>query len=132
MRKTNSTAALTEEDHRRQDELYIQSHEYDYFIIGSGNAALTVGSLLANQGYKVCIAEAHDTPGGYAHTFTMGDYSFCAQVHYIWGCGPGRQDLRVPPAHRAGKGDHLRADGKGWGRPRGVAGRQAGEDSLRV
>ncbi len=62
---------------------------YDYLIIGTGMAGLTVGALLASHGRKVLMLEAHDTPGGYAHTFAMGDYRFCAQVHYIFGCGPG-------------------------------------------
>ena len=52
-------------------------------------SALSVGALLANAGYKVCMLEAHDIPGGYAQTFKWGDFYFCAQVHYIWGCGPG-------------------------------------------
>lgn len=62
---------------------------YDYLFIGSGNAALTCASLLASKGYRICMLEAHDLPGGYAHTFKMGGYHFCAQVHYIWGCGEG-------------------------------------------
>lgn len=37
------------------------------------------------------MLEYHDIPGGYAQTFRMGDFEFCAQVHYIWGCGPGGQ-----------------------------------------
>jgi len=84
-----STGALTEEEHAKQDAIYAQDHEYDYLIIGSGIAGLTVGSLLANAGKKVCLLEAHDIPGGYCHSFEMGDYHFCAQVHYIWGCAPG-------------------------------------------
>lgn len=63
--------------------------DYDDLIIGTGMAALTVGALLAQQGRKVLMLEAHDQPGGYAHTFAMGDYRFCAQVHYIFGCGEG-------------------------------------------
>lgn len=35
------------------------------------------------------VLEAHDVPGGYAHTFRMRDYRFCAQVHYVFGCGEG-------------------------------------------
>ena len=62
---------------------------YDDLIIGSGMAGLTVGALLAQQGRKVLVLEAHEYPGGYAHTFAMGDYRFCAQVHYIFGCGEG-------------------------------------------
>lgn len=84
-----STGALTPEQHAEQDTRYAKNSHYDYVIIGSGIASLTVGSLLANAGKKVCILEAHDIPGGYAHSFRMGDYHFCAQVHYIWGCAPG-------------------------------------------
>jgi len=62
---------------------------YDDLIIGTGMAGLTVGSLLANAGRRVLMLEAHDSPGGYAHTFAMGDYRFCAQVHYIFNCGEG-------------------------------------------
>lgn len=85
--KRYSTGALTKARHAKQDELYNQKHSYDYIIIGTGMSALTVGALLANAGYKICMLEAHDVPGGYAHTFEMNDFLFCAQVHYIWGCG---------------------------------------------
>ncbi len=90
--KKHSTGALTEEEKAAQDERYrlVSSHtEYDYLVIGSGNAALTCAALLAHTGHRVCILEAHDTAGGYAHTFHVGDYAFCAQVHYIWSCHPG-------------------------------------------
>jgi phytoene dehydrogenase-like protein len=63
--------------------------DYDDIVIGSGMGGLTVGSLLARSGRKVLVLEAHDTPGGYAHTFRMRDYRFCAQVHYIFNCGEG-------------------------------------------
>jgi phytoene dehydrogenase-like protein len=52
-------------------------------------AALTAGALLAQSGQRVCLLEAHDQPGGYVHSFTYGAYTFCAQIHYIWGCGRG-------------------------------------------
>lgn len=65
------------------------SRRYDDLIIGTGMAGLTVGSLLAHSGRRVLMLEAHDRPGGYAHTFQMGDYQFCAQVHYIFNCGEG-------------------------------------------
>ncbi|MBI4440650.1 NAD(P)/FAD-dependent oxidoreductase [Candidatus Woesearchaeota archaeon] len=87
--KKHSTGALTKEQHKKQDTMYAQGHAYDYVIIGTGMSALTVGSLLAHSGKKVCMLEAHDVPGGMAHSFKMGDYTFCAQVHYIWGCAPG-------------------------------------------
>ena len=65
------------------------TEEYDDLVIGSGMAGLTVASLLAKAGRRVAVLEAHDTPGGYAHTFKMGQFRFCAQVHYIFGCGEG-------------------------------------------
>jgi all-trans-retinol 13,14-reductase len=89
MAKKHSTTALTAEQKAAQDARFAQGYEYDYVIIGSGNSSLVVSSLLANKGYKVCILEAHDIPGGYVQSFKMGDFYFCGQVHYIWGCGPG-------------------------------------------
>jgi phytoene dehydrogenase-like protein len=62
---------------------------YDDLIVGTGMSALTLGALLAQSGRRVLMLEAHEYPGGYAHTFPMGDYRFCAQVHYIFGCGEG-------------------------------------------
>jgi len=85
----HSTGALTAEQHAEQDKIYAEKHEYDYCIIGTGISALSLGALLANAGHKVCMLEAHDGPGGYAHSFKMGDYHFCAQIHYVWGCGSG-------------------------------------------
>ncbi|HEY5951354.1 MAG TPA: NAD(P)/FAD-dependent oxidoreductase [Kofleriaceae bacterium] len=63
--------------------------DYDDLIIGTGMAGLSVGALLAKSGRRVLMLEAHDTPGGYAHTFKLRDYRFCAQVHYIFNCGEG-------------------------------------------
>ncbi len=50
---------------------------------------LTAAALLARSGRRVAVLEAHDTTGGYAHTFSMGKFRFCAQVHYVFGCAPG-------------------------------------------
>jgi all-trans-retinol 13,14-reductase len=88
---TVSTGALSKEQHQFQNTRYQENHTYDYVIIGTGVAALTVGSLLVHAGYRICMLEAHDIPGGYAHTFAMNDFQFCAQVHYIWGCAPGQR-----------------------------------------
>ena len=89
--KRHSTGELTKEQHQEQDVLYAQNHTYDYVIIGTGMAALSAGALLANAGKRVCLLEAHDVAGGYAHTFRMGDYFFCAQIHYVWNCAPGHK-----------------------------------------
>ncbi len=63
--------------------------DFDDLVIGAGMAGLTAAALLAEQGRRVLMLEAHDTPGGYAHTFQMGQFRFCAQVHYIFNCGEG-------------------------------------------
>jgi len=89
MAKKSSTSALTKEQHVAQDARYAEGHKYDYVIVGTGSSALTVAALLAKAGKKICMLEAHDIPGGYAQTFQRGDYHFCGQVHYIWGCAPG-------------------------------------------
>ena len=67
----------------------VTSTHTDTLVIGAGMAGLTVASLLAADGQRVRVVEAHDVPGGYAHTFAMGDFRFCAQVHYVFSCGEG-------------------------------------------
>lgn len=52
-------------------------------------AGLAAAALLARGGRRVLVLEAHDVPGGYAHTFRVRQYRFCAQVHYVFGCGEG-------------------------------------------
>ncbi|HTL88779.1 MAG TPA: NAD(P)/FAD-dependent oxidoreductase [Leptolyngbya sp.] len=68
----------------------------DYLIVGSGLSALVFGSLMAKSGQKVQILEAHEYPGGFGHTFTMANqYTFNAQLHYVWDCGEGQTVNRV-------------------------------------
>ena len=63
--------------------------DYDDIVIGTGMGGLTVGAMLSRAGRRVLMLEAHDVPGGYAHTFRIRDFRFCAQVHYIFNCGEG-------------------------------------------
>lgn len=65
------------------------SPEFDDLVVGAGMAGLTVAAQLAADGRRVLVVEAHDTPGGNAHTFAVGAFRFCAQVHYIFNCGEG-------------------------------------------
>ncbi len=63
----------------------------DYLILGSGLAGLSFGALMAHAGKKVVVLEANEYPGGFGHTFIEGNkYRFNAQLHYVWGCRPGR------------------------------------------
>ncbi len=69
--------------------------DYDYAIIGMGIGGLALGALLAHAGRRVIIFEQHDMPGGYGHTFRSGRFSFCAELHYVWDCGPGERVYRL-------------------------------------
>ncbi len=69
----------------------LTNDHYDYAIIGMGIGGLTLGALLAQAGKKVIIFERHEVPGGYGHTFRQGRFSFCAELHYVWDCGPGER-----------------------------------------
>lgn len=71
------------------------NEHYDYAIIGMGIGGLTLGALLAQAGHKVIIFEQHYVPGGYGHTFRQGRFSFCAELHYVWDCGPGERVFQM-------------------------------------
>ena len=59
--------------------------DLDVVIVGSGLGALTVGSLLSQRGYSVCLLEQHDQAGGCLHTFAEKNYEFDVGLHYIGG-----------------------------------------------
>ena len=108
------------------------SDDFDDLVIGAGMAGLSVAALLAQSGRRVLVLEAHDVPGGYAHTFTMKSFRFCAQVHYVFGCGEGetvdrllaRLELRdeVPFVRLDSEGfDHVVVAGERVRIPNGLA-----------
>ncbi len=68
---------------------------FDYAIVGMGIGGLMLGALLANAGKRVAIFEQHYLPGGYGHTFMKGRFAFCAELHYVWDCGPGQRVYQV-------------------------------------
>ncbi|MEO1070116.1 MAG: NAD(P)/FAD-dependent oxidoreductase, partial [Cyanobacteria bacterium J06638_6] len=63
---------------------------FDCIVLGAGLGGLSVAACLSRQGYRVAVLEQHYLPGGCCHTFNYGDYSFCADVHYIYQCGKGQ------------------------------------------
>jgi all-trans-retinol 13,14-reductase len=63
---------------------------FDYVILGAGLGGLSAAACLTQQGYRVAVLEKHYLPGGCCHTFDFGEYSFCADVHYISQCAPGQ------------------------------------------
>ena len=72
-----------------------KTEHYDYAVVGMGIGGLTLGALLANAGKRVIIFEQHYLPGGYGHTFAQGGFSFCAELHYVWDCGPGERVTKM-------------------------------------
>ncbi len=46
----------------------------DVIIIGAGYGGLSCATFLTRNGYNVKIFERKDRPGGYVHTFQMGQY----------------------------------------------------------
>ena len=61
---------------------------YDVLVLGAGWGT-AAASLLAKAGRRVAVLEARDRAGGCGHSFTRDGYSFCAEMQYLMGCGPG-------------------------------------------
>jgi phytoene dehydrogenase-like protein len=62
---------------------------YDVLILGAGWGGLAAASLLAKAGRRVAVLEAQDRAGGCGQSFTRQGFSFCAEMQYLMGCGPG-------------------------------------------
>lgn len=63
---------------------------YDVVIIGSGLGGLVCGTILAKEGYKVCILERNKQIGGTLQTFVRKRVIFDSGVHYVGGLEPGQ------------------------------------------
>jgi all-trans-retinol 13,14-reductase len=64
--------------------------QYDVVIIGSGLGGLACGTILANEGYKVCILEKNKQIGGTLQTFAREKIIFDSGVHYVGGLDKGQ------------------------------------------
>lgn len=56
---------------------------YDVIVIGAGIGGLTAAALLAKAGQRVLVVERQEGPGGYAHSFQRGPYTFDPAVHWV-------------------------------------------------
>lgn len=71
-----------------------QSQDYDVVVIGGGIGGLSAAAFLAYAGKRVLVVERHYAPGGYAHAFKRGPYTFDPAVHVTGDHGPDG----LPPA----------------------------------
>ncbi len=65
-------------------------NKYDVIIIGSGLGGLLCAYILSKEGFKVCILEKHNQPGGNLQTFVRHGHKFETGVHYIGALGPNQ------------------------------------------
>ena len=54
---------------------------YDAIVVGAGLGGLSAGAILSRTGKKVLIVDRQDGPGGNAHAFKRGPYTFDPAIH---------------------------------------------------
>jgi prolycopene isomerase len=54
---------------------------YDVVVVGAGLGGLSAAACLAKAGKSVLLVERHDGPGGNAHAFRRGPYTFDPAIH---------------------------------------------------
>ena len=63
---------------------------YDIVIVGSGMGGLACGTIMAKEGYKVCILEKNKQIGGNLQTYVRDRVIFDSGVHYVGGVDKGQ------------------------------------------
>lgn len=64
--------------------------QYDIVVIGSGLGGLACGTILAKEGYNVCILEKNKQIGGMLQIFVREKVIFDTGVHYVGGLNEGQ------------------------------------------
>lgn len=64
--------------------------KFDAVIVGSGLGGLACGTILAKEGYKVCVLEKNKQIGGTLQTFVRDRVIFDSGVHYVGGLDKGQ------------------------------------------
>lgn len=67
-----------------------EQEHFDAVIIGSGLGGLACGTILAKEGYRVCIIERNKQIGGNLQTFVRDHVVFDSGVHYVGGLEKGQ------------------------------------------
>ncbi len=67
-----------------------EAEAFDAVIVGSGLGGLACGTILAQEGYKVCIIEKNKQIGGNLQTFVRDNVVFDSGVHYVGGLDKGQ------------------------------------------
>ncbi len=68
---------------------------YDAIIIGSGLGGLSCGAYLSRKGWKILVLEKQGIPGGYATSYTRGDFTFDTTLHMLAGVRKGSMMYRL-------------------------------------
>ncbi|RAR71542.1 phytoene desaturase family protein [Flavobacterium aciduliphilum] len=63
---------------------------YDIIVIGSGLGGLVSATILAKEGYSVCVLEKNNQYGGNLQTFVRDKTIFDTGIHYIGGLSAGQ------------------------------------------
>jgi all-trans-retinol 13,14-reductase len=66
------------------------TEQYDVVIVGSGLGGLACGTILAKEGYKVCVLEKNKQIGGNLQTYVRDRVIFDSGVHYVGGLDKGQ------------------------------------------
>ena len=64
--------------------------KYDAVVIGSGMGGLVCATIMAKEGYKVCVIEKNKQVGGTLQTYARDKVIFDSGVHYVGGLDKGQ------------------------------------------